>query len=303
MATDTSAVLTVESGVHRAARAALAAGRTSVGRAATDAIVVSDLDTDGTCFALDYRGGSVVVHAVGAPVEFFRRRTLKRGQARRCGDGLRFTSGGVTFKLEIAARPSERRTAPAPFAGRSRLPAFAATVLVAAAMIVLVVFRAAPAVMHAADAGNPVETTGSLPPSAPTVSARQKQSAALERLRTHLAEIGLTTVTLTARPDGSIEARGRISKAQEAVWQQAERWFDMTTAGRIVLVNAVGVGAKAPQPLAVQAVWPGRNPYVIDGDGNKRFIGSTLPSGWRIAGIDATRVLLERGHQTLAVRF
>jgi len=56
------------------------------------------------------------------------------------------------------------------------------------------------------------------------------------------------------------------------------RWFDTAATGRAVLVDRVNVAAAAAS-LQVQAVYTGLTPYVIDGEGQKLFIGASLPDG------------------------
>ena len=118
----------------------------------------------------------------------------------------------------------------------------------------------------------------------------------------HLVAEGLGNVALTALPDGSVEAAGEIMAQQAGAWRQARRWFDAGFGGQAVLVDHVAVSAAAP-PLAVQAVWPGANPYVMDASGQKLFAGAALRSGWTVERILADRVMIRRGAQVLAVRF
>ena len=256
MAIGTSTVLVVEGGMHQAARAMLAPGRIRVGASPDNDIVVSDLATPGTCFTLEHRGRGVVLHATEAPIEYPGSKPMERGQSRRCANGVRFTSGGIAFRLEVGALVPGQGFGSA----RSRLSglmlAVAIGVLGAIILTALVSLSAAPAVVQS-DAE--IETTGSIPPpfSRPTLSPLQR--LALERLRRHLATVELSSLVLTAEPDGSIEARGQISKSQEATWHEVERWFDATAAAQVVLVNAVSVVAE-PQPLTIQAVWPGSQP-------------------------------------------
>jgi type III secretion protein D len=300
MAIGTSTVLVVEGGIHQAARVVLAPGWIRVGASPDNDVVVSDLATSGTCFTLEHRGRDVVLHATEAPIEYPGSRLLERGESRRCAAGVCFTSGGIAFRLEVVALVPGRGIGLARPKLSRRMAAVAIGVLSAIILTALVSLSAAPAVQSDAE----IETTGSISPSSgrPTLSSLQGQSLALERLRRHLATVELSSLVLTAEPDGSIEARGQISKSQEATWHEVERWFDASAAAQVVLVNAVSVVAE-PQPLTIQAVWPGLNPYVIDSGGGKHFIGTVLPSGWTIADIDRTHVLVKRGDQVLSVRF
>jgi Inner membrane component of T3SS, periplasmic domain len=299
MAHQVSAILLVESGVHQAARAVLAADKNQVGRSADNDIVVTDIGVNGTAFVLEYCGRDVVLHAAGTVVEFPGRKPLAPGETGRCASGGRFTSGGVSFRLEFATHDPGSGVKPA----RSRFgshAALAATgVIAAAALIAMVPLKTAPA--RPADA---VETTGSIASASGLAaqSSRQRQQFALESLRKHLAAADLASLTLAAQPDGSIEARGQILKSQESAWRDVGHWFDTIAGGQAVLVDAVTVTTE-PQPLSVQAVWPGQDPYVIDASGEKLFVGAALPSGWTISSIDRSHVLVKRGDEVLSVRF
>jgi hypothetical protein len=300
MANQISAVLLVEGGIHHAARAALTAGWTQVGRSPDNDIVISDFGKAGTSFALEHRSSGVVLHVADEPITISGRRPLTRGTSKPLIDGSRFRSGGIAFKIEISALDS----APAG-PGRSRfgwrLPAVATGVLATFILAALVLFRAAPL---AAQRDNTITMTASIPPASNGVlpSSAARQHFALEQLRQHLVAADLGSVVLAEQPDGSIEARGQISKDREAAWREVEPWFDGIAGGQAVLVDAVTVAAEA-QPLAIQAVWPGQNPYVIDATGDKLFVGTALPSGWTISSIDRTHVMVKRGDQVLAVRF
>ena len=291
-------ILIVESGLHRTARAALAAGRNRIGTTDDHDIVLSDLLSPGTPFWLEHCDGKVLLQAVDATIDLPGRKQLAPGQSKRCPDGLRFTGGGITFRLDMpGAAPAQRSGL------MTYMPACIGAVL-CLAMLTTVVRLDAAAPPKALDLAS--ETTGSLPapagPNAPAVQPVRPAGAVLESLRQHLDGAGLESITLTTQPDASIEARGLIAPQQDGAWREAGRWFDTVAGGRAVLVDQVRVATEAP-PLAVQAVWPGNSPYVIDGNGDKLFIGSLLASGWTISGIDAKRVLVKRGDQTLAVRF
>ena len=69
-----------------------------------------------------------------------------------------------------------------------------------------------------------------------------------------------------------------------------------------LLVDQVRVAAEKP-PLAVRAAWTGAEPYVIDGAGQKLFLGARLPDGWTVSAITSDAVLLRRGSRLLAVHF
>ncbi len=301
MARNVSAVLIVESGVHQSARAVLANDRSHVGSSAANDIVISDLQVSGTALTLEHRGQDIVLHA-DAPVEFAAGKSLAPGKSTRCVSDVSFASGGVSMRLEITGYCPETPFRWVPLWPEARLLIAAAVVVAAIVLLIAVSFRAAPVDVQSEDAK---EMTGSISTAMSRKAASssdQGQVAAIESLRQHLTAVDLGSLAVTAQPDGSIVAQGQISKVQRATWQEAQRWFDNLARGQVTLVNAVGVAAEA-KPLSIEAVWPGSIPYLIDGNGDKHFIGSTLSSGWTVAEIDRTHVLIKRGDQSLSVRF
>ena len=303
MTLDRSALpaLTVEGGIHRQARAPLARGINRVGSTADCDIVVTDLDHDAPCFSLTVVDGAVVLEPLGLTVEL-QGRPLTPGRTRRCADGARFTCGGVAFRVETASTGAEVAVTKRRSLGWS-VPVTAVGVLLASLLIALAPSTAAPPAPSrpASD-----EAAASVPVdfhAAPVPASRTSTATLLRDIGRRLAAANLDAITLAAQPDGAIEARGQIAPQQLQAWRDVGRWFDgVASAGRTVLVDQVRVGADAP-PLTVQAVWPGRRPYLIDGNGDKLFVGAVLANGWTVDGIDATHVLVKRGGQVLAVRF
>lgn len=290
--------LTVEGGVHYQARALLARGINRVGPTVDCDIVVTDLDHAAPCFSLTVADGAVVLEPLGLPVGL-RGRSLAPGRTSRCADGARFTCGGIAFRVDTAA-DGTGAAAPKRRSFGWSVPVTAVGVLLASLLVVLAPSSAAPPVPPLLISA---ETTASIPVDAHAPVKRTSSATLLQDVGRRLAAANLDTITLAVQPDGAIEARGQITPQQLQSWRDVGRWFDgVAAAGRTVLVDQVHVGADAP-PLTVQAVWPGRRPYLIDGGGDKLFVGAILANGWTISGIDATRVLVRRGGQSLAVRF
>ena len=121
-------------------------------------------------------------------------------------------------------------------------------------------------------------------------------------LNRQLALAGLDGISVGLQPDGGVVASGRIIPPRAEAWHAAVRWFDTAAEGRAVLVDRVEVSSVAAF-LQIQAVYTGRTPYVIDGEGQKLFIGASLPDGAVIQKIESQRVLVKRGDQVVAVRF
>jgi hypothetical protein len=300
-------MLIVETGAHRGARASLAPGPSRVGGAAENDIVVSDIQSLGACFVLDCRPHELVLRAVDLPLTLANGKSIRPGQSRSLAGNSHFSSGGIAFRVEAGHLTNHLAShlAWSERLGRAPLRAvIAGTASIATLLAVLVALHAAPTTPPLPSSAASVETTGSFTakPARDASGSDDRTRTALRSLRQYLDEKGLNAVVLTARSDGAIEARGQVFPQQKAAWREIGRWFDGQAGGRVVLVDGVSVSAEE-QPLALQSVWPGPNPYVIDGSGGKLFVGSVLASGWTISSIDRTRVLMRRGDQTIAVKF
>ena len=300
---DADPILTIESGAQSGARTTISPGLHSVGADLGSDVVLFDPVLAGTHLTLEREAGErepggIRLRALGGPVSLADGTELAPGEATLCRGSTRFRAGGTSFRLDNprTAQPRPARRLPARrLTGRAALVGLglgAACTLAAAVGITLAAAPTAEAVLPPARAE---AKAAPVRPASPVAGV-------LEAVRARLASAGFETVSLAALPDGSVAARGQIAPPQEAAWRDVERWFDGAYGGRAVLVDQVRVAAEAP-PLAVQAVWPGRNPYVVDGSGEKLFVGAPLPGGWTIEGISAERILLRRGGQTLAVRF
>ncbi len=298
--------LIVKSGVHRLADALLPVGEISVGADEANTLIVSDVSVP-TAFRLRWDGHSVTFTAVGSDVSV-NGRSLRRGGRCRFNRSSSFTSGGIAFLVEWPVAPS--MAAPARSrAQRGFAAAIACTVvLVAAAM--LLPARSSPLPTRFVDLSR--DGTGSisagagpntvknvvLPLARPAFDGRSLLGA----LRQQLASAELDGISVDLQPDGGVAASGRILPARREAWRSAARWFDTVAKGQAVLIDRVEVSAAAAS-LQIQAVYTGQVPYVIGGDGQKFFVGTSLPDGAVIQKIESQRVLVKRGGQIVAVRF
>ena len=283
--------LVIEDGAQSGAGTTIGSGLYSVGSDLSSDVVLFDPAMAGTHFTLEPEPGGVRLRALGGAVFLADGTKLAPGETTLRGDGARFRAGATHCCLHDPRANPPRRS-------NSRIAL--ASLGVSAVCVVLALVGIGLAATPAADA---VLTPGQAD-SASAAPARSAPAAAsvLEAMRAQLASAGLETVSLAALPDGSVAARGQIAPPQEAVWHDAQRWFDGLYGSRAVLVDQVRIAAEAP-PLSIQAVWPGVTPYVIDGDGEKLLVGAAVPGGWTIESISTQRVLLRRGAQTLGIRF
>jgi hypothetical protein len=298
-------LLLVEGGIHRSAGAEVPVGESDVGSDAANDVVVSDLPAP-KAFRLKWDGRCLVLSAVGCDADVDGK-ALRRGRDRRLKRSSSLVVGGIAFRLKLPVTADD-----AGFGGLPRgswrfgagFACFAAGIACAATLAATALTAAPSPPMHDPD-GAP-EMTGRGAAQVDAIETKEKHArdsaTLLQDLRQQLASAGLDEVSVNIQPDGAVEAAGRIVPAKGEAWRAAVRWFDTAAAGRAVLVDRVTVTAAAAS-LQVQAVYTGLTPYVIDGEGQKLFIGASLPDGSVIQKIGSESVLLKRGDQLVAVRF
>jgi hypothetical protein len=291
-------LLLVEGGIHRSATVEIPVGESDVGSDVASHVVVSDLPAP-TAFRLKWDGRSLVLSAVGCDADVDRK-ALRRGQDRRLKRSSSLVVGGIAFRLKL---PMTAELSGLPRGSRG----FAAGVACTAALATTALIAAPtlPPPMHFPGGSRQMrEMTGSAKAVAIAPEAKHSRDSAalLKDFRQHLASSGLDKIAVDVQPDGAVEAVGVIVPAKGEAWRAAMRWFDTAAAGRAVLVDRVRVGV-AVGSLQVQAVYTGVTPYVIDGEGQKLFIGASLPDGSVIQKIESQSVVVKRGDQLVAVRF
>jgi hypothetical protein len=298
-------LLLVEGGIHRSAAVEVPVGESDVGSDAANHVVVSDLPAP-TAFRLRWDGRSLVLSAVGCDADVDGK-ALCRGRDRRLERSSSLVVGGIAFRLKLPMTADTAgsgslfrgsRSLGAGFAaGVAGIAALAGTALIAAPSL------PAPSMRFADGAREMTGGSAAKVEATATQATHARDSAALLKdFRQQLASVGVSEVSVNIQSDGAVEAVGRIVPAKGEAWRAAVRWFDTAAAGRAVLVDRVNVAAAAAS-LQVQAVYTGLTPYVIDGEGQKLFIGASLPDGSVIQKIESESVLLKRGDQLVAVRF
>jgi hypothetical protein len=303
-------LLLVEGGNHRSAAVEVPVGESDVGSDAANHVVVSDLPAP-TAFRLKWDGRSLVLSAVGCDADVDGK-ALRRGRDRRLKRSSSLVVGGIAFRLKLPMTADSAGSVgllrgSRGFGARfARFACFAAGIACTAALAgsALIASPSSPPSTRFSDRS--LEMTGggaaNVEAIAPQATHARDSAALLKDLRQQLASAGLDEVSVDIQSDGAVEAVGRIVPTKGEAWRAAVRWFDTAAAGRAVLVDRVTVTAAAAS-LQVQAVYTGLTPYVIDGEGQKLFIGASLPDGSVIQKIESERVLLKRGDQLVAVRF
>ncbi len=288
--------LMVEQGPHQGARIALPAGCYSVGSALSNDVVLLDPRLASHHFTVDVGPDSVFLTANSGPIHVRgRRRALRPGAAAtRCTRTIHFKAGDTSFLLSLPTLPLSCSP------GRRRVTLSATGAAAFAAFVLLFTFASATdgAVVQPFLSKSVVAEAMLAVPAQPLPTARD----VVAETQAHLKMAQLDTVTMTKGPDGALILSGTISPAQEATLRNMQHWFDGAFGARMLLLDQVRVAAEKP-PLAVQAAWTGTEPYIIDGSGQKLFLGARLADGWTVLAITPDTVLLQRGARSLAVHF
>ncbi|WP_377827975.1 hypothetical protein ACFKHW_28265 [Bradyrhizobium lupini] len=126
--------------------------------------------------------------------------------------------------------------------------------------------------------------------------------AAAERLQEEVDRAGLLNIKVGSGPN-VVTVHGTITPASVAKWQDVQQRFDHHSSGTFTLLNTVAVKEeKIPSSIAVQAVWRGKDPYLVIGD-QKYFLGALLNNGWTVDRIEEGRVLLSRNGRLAALPY
>ena len=127
---------------------------------------------------------------------------------------------------------------------------------------------------------------------------------AADALRDRLHFLNIDTVEVTPG-EGMVGARGTIDAQRKGDWHSLEVWFDENFGQNIVLQSSVSASLenRAKAPIALQAVWAGKFPYIIDAEGNKHFEGAKINDGWVIEKIEEGGTIIRKGKQSLAMKY
>ena len=123
-----------------------------------------------------------------------------------------------------------------------------------------------------------------------------------ERSRLELRRLGLHHQLVVAPLADGIRITGRVGGQDRPAWDQFLKWFD-TEAGQLARLEPV-LGPENDDPPAfgrIEAVYSGRDPYVI-ADGGRKFSVGAMVGGWRIERIEAEAIVLRRGQRELVIK-
>lgn len=292
--------LMVQEGVQAGLSAPLALGSSVVGSDLHSAVVIADSALLPSHFELVYENGTTALRAVAGEVVLDDGTWLSPGDNVICNNACSFVAGNTRFALRLP--PPENRAAnmPAPVAASRSMVSIVsgAAALVAAGILMFTVVGLRPGRATPSTAAHAVQMA--------TASQASEQAAPLSdvvgALRSRLDSAGLGGIAITPVQDGSVVAQGTVFPAQMAAWVTLRQWYDGEYGAGRVLIDKVAPAAAAPS-LAVAAVWAGASPYVINGDGDKLFIGASIGSGWSIQSIHSGSIIVAKGDQKVAIRY
>ncbi|KEZ63307.1 SMAD/FHA domain protein [Pseudomonas amygdali pv. tabaci str. ATCC 11528] len=237
----------------------------------------------------------VAIEALGDDVTVFdslgQRRVVNVGHGQRISLPVELLVGQSRLCLR-----STRSARPIPAVSRRlallKWPALAALLLLVTCATAFAFRAPAESVRHSIADSVP----GSSVPgkNAPTLSqARSWLEGALQDAR-------LTQLRVEER-GGQLNVEGAFPAAQKSSWLQIQQAFDTRFGQHIVLTpNVQASTALAAPRVRFQAVWFGRNPYVIDEHGKRVYPGALLPDNWRLESIEGNQVRLVRGDERFA---
>ncbi|ARJ70458.1 hypothetical protein [Paracoccus contaminans] len=316
---DTPFRLTVLSGPNAGASVPLKAGRTVIGGAAADAIVLDGalpahlgLTLQGERIRLVAGGPGVAIGDGDGPDAAER---LAEGKARILPLPVMVRLNEDTL-LNVARRvPVTGRAVPAAMAALASIVALAGGLLVGLQMPDSVraasgmTAQASPAPAPAPIAPPLAATVAPRAPSAPLRAMSPQmgpcddacRSEAQARLRARLDEAGMKDLALDVQ-GGVLRVRGALPPDGQARWADLRRDFEMTYGGSLPLLVAIGPEAGGPQ-LAVSSIWLGARPEIRTRNGEVLRVGDATADGWTVSGIDRGAVTLSRNDSEVVVRW
>ncbi|PRD41748.1 hypothetical protein C5748_20015 [Phyllobacterium phragmitis] len=278
--------LDVLSGLHQGVRAPVEGEACTIGASPTCDLVLADRDIAAEHLQLRFYGKQVAVNAIGGTVFIEGRPALQRGYGCRVKLPMTFMVGGAKLRID-------RDRTGEPLVRRWGL--YAAVVAVALVMVPIVAVQAGISGLLPQKFASPSDqlTVGSVLPAAAVQSDADVAAALRDKIEQ--ANLGQLSLSIDGRRIG---VSGQVAPDRIEDWRNIQRWFDRSHGGRYVLTSLVSTAAVTDAPRFVfQAVFFGRNPYVVDARGERRYPGAALQDGWMLKAIENGQILVVRGGQ------
>jgi len=284
--------LEVLSGIHSGVCAPIEGSACAIGSASSCDVVLAGKDIAPEHLRLRFYGRLVAIDAIGGAVAVEGHSTLDQGFG--CRVNLPVTLGIGETRLLIGRGSSQVRMLPkwAPYAAGILALVALPFLAMQAGFSELMPRRA---MAHGEQIATLPATANIRPDIAEPSTSALSDDAVANALSEELEKADLSMLKLNA--DGRrIEVSGEIPAQRMADWGNIQRKFDRTYGGRYVLTSMVSAAAAANAPsFTFQAVWFGKNPYVIDARGERRYPGAALQDGWMLKAIEPGAIRVVRG--------
>jgi hypothetical protein len=237
-------------------------------------------------------GSAVIIEAVDGDAIVNETTPLAAGRGMRSALPVRIRIGDVHLRLHAEEAPGRTQAA------RGRLPARAWHAVLFACVLGALGLLQAHGLEQAGAAVRYGDEQARTAPAGLRTADTAEVGAALQQ---RLAAAGLDKLAVS-REQGLLRLSGTINASAQSSLHEVQHWFDATYGSTLVLQNAVEVAAPTTQPqLRIRAVWQGPKPYIVDGQGERRYTGAVLDGGWILAGIETGRVVLQRGGEEFSL--
>ncbi|PPS34164.1 SMAD/FHA domain protein [Pseudomonas amygdali pv. morsprunorum] len=266
-----------------------------IGSAAPADLVLGDADVAEQHVRLRFSVEHVAIEALGGDVTVFdslgQRRVVNVGHGQRISLPVELLVGQSRLCLR-----STRSARAIPAVSRRlvllKWPALAALLLLVTCATAFAFRAPAESARHS--------IADSVPGSSTPVKSAPTLTQARSWLEGALQDVRLTQLRVEEQ-GGQLSVEGAFPAAQKSSWLQIQQAFDTRFGQHIVLTpNVQASTALAAPRVRFQAVWFGRNPYVIDEHGKRVYPGALLPDNWRLESIEGNQVRLVRGDERFA---
>lgn len=289
-------VLEITHGLHQGVSLPLDKSVYIVGSAATADVLLSDAGIVERHMALRFTDGHVAVEAIGEDV-------IVRGAHAR---DVRIHAGnGYRARLPVTIRLGEARLT---LSRGDTVPPRPMTVTPVALgwplnrrwiIASLLMFLCVGAFAFRGEPVSPLAMS-TIDKTSPSPAVPERGSAAPQAkawLEQRLTAAGLDRIEVS-QVDGQLSARGSYGPTQKSQWISVRQAFDSRFGQQVMLLPSVVARPAIDKPrVRFQAVWFGRNPYVINDSGERLYPGAALSEDWTLERIENDQVILARGEE------
>ncbi|WP_434681702.1 SMAD/FHA domain protein [Pseudomonas sp. R1-18] len=292
------AALEILDGLHKGIALALDKAVYRVGTASDTDLILGDAGVAARHLVLRLAGAQLAIEATGGDVGIMdangNATLLQQGHGQRVRMPVELRIGEARLRLR-GSQPLADHAAASKSSLTPSAPGRRAIVL--ASLLVLLMLSGALAFGMRTEPQAPTQLHSALhtsPMHTPTV---EQARAWLDQ---SLKDAELSQVQTRAY-GGQLTVEGSYPAQLKDRWLEIQQTFDARFGQHVVLTPRVQALAAVAKPrVRFQAVWFGRNPYVIDEHGKRLYPGASLQDNWVLEGIEGGQVRLVRGHERFA---